>query len=187
MKLTFGLITLAAATSLFGQSTAPKAAAGAGTVEHIKVHAKSLEENKLGDSPDRDVFIYLPPSYKTSRAKRYPVVYLLHGYGLNAERWMPFIGLGPTGNLADKDIAAGTAKEMILVSPDGDNKFNGSMYSNSVVSGFWEDFIADELVSYVDTHYRTIANRDSRGLAGHSMGGYGTVRNAPMFSPACTS
>ena len=171
MKLVLGLFTLSAALVL-AQSNAPKKT-GAGTVEKIKVHGKSLEGNLLGDSPDRDVFVYLPPSYSTARNQRYPVVYLLHGYGLTGERWVPFIGLP---DLADKDIAAGSAKEMILVSPDAFNKYNGSMYSNSVVSGFWEDFITDDLVSYIDSHYRTIANRDSRGLAGHSMGGYGTVR-----------
>jgi enterochelin esterase-like enzyme len=170
MKLTLRIAALAAGLTglLFSQTPAPK-----GMVEHIKVHGKSLEGNLLGDSPDRDVFVYLPPSYQANRNQRYPVVYLLHGYGLTAERWVPFIGLP---ELADKDLAAKTAKEMILVSPDAFNKYNGSMFSNSVVSGFWEDYIADDLVSYIDSHYRTIANRDSRGLAGHSMGGYGTVR-----------
>src|SRR3989454_12573953 len=61
-----------------------------GTVEHIKVHGKSLEGNLEGDSPDRDVFVYLPPSYAANRNQRYPVVYLLHGYGLTGERWMNF-------------------------------------------------------------------------------------------------
>src|SRR5438067_11301630 len=86
-----------------------------GTVEHIKVHGKSLERNLEGDSPDRDVFVYLPPSYGTNSNQRYPVVYLLHGYGLTGERWMT------SGNLAeasDGDIAAATMKEMILVNPD---------------------------------------------------------------------
>src|SRR6185295_16952667 len=90
-----------------------------GTVEHIKVHGKSLEGNLEGDSPDRDVFVYLPPSYATNRNQRYPVVYLLHGYGLTGERWMTFAGLAGT---ADKDIAAGTMKEMILVNPDAFTK-----------------------------------------------------------------
>jgi S-formylglutathione hydrolase FrmB len=67
-------------------------------------------------------------------------------------------------------------KGMILVNPDAYTIYNGSMYSSSVTIGDWESFIADDLVSYVDSHYRTIANRDSRGLGGHSMGGYGTIR-----------
>jgi S-formylglutathione hydrolase len=158
--------------SVFAQASA-NAPAKKGTVEHIKVHGKSLEGNLEGDSPDRDVFIYLPPSYATSKNRRYPVVYLLHGYGLTAERWMPFTKMT---DAADKNIAAGNLKEMILVNPDAFTLYSGSMYSSSPTTGDWETFIAEDLVSYVDSHYRTIPNRMSRGLGGHSMGGYGTIR-----------
>src|SRR5689334_21938866 len=144
-----------------------------GTVEKIKVHGKSLEGNLEGDSPDRDVFVYLPPNYAAKRNQRYPVVYLLHGYGLTGERWMSFANLA---ELSDKDIASGTMKEMILVNPDAHTIYDGSMYSASPTTGDWETFIAEDLVSYVDSHYRTIPDRMSRGLGGHSMGGYGTVR-----------
>lgn len=67
-------------------------------------------------------------------------------------------------------------QEMILVNPDAFTKYSGSMYSSSPTTGDWETYIAEDLVSYVDRHYRTIANRMSRGLGGHSMGGYGTIR-----------
>jgi enterochelin esterase-like enzyme len=144
-----------------------------GAVERIMVHGASLAGNLEGDSPARDVFVYLPPSYATSRNQRYPVVYLLHGYGLTAERWMTFTNLAEA---ADKTIAAGTIKEMILVSPDAFTKHSGSMYSSSPTTGDWETYIAEDLVSYIDGRYRTIANRMSRGLGGHSMGGYGTIR-----------
>jgi len=151
----------------------PASGVAKGTVEKITVHGKSLEGNLEGDSPDRAVFVYLPPSYATNSNQRYPVVYLLHGYGLTAERWMTFTGLAET---ADKDIAAGTMKEMILVNPDAFTKWNGSMYSASATTGDWEAYIAEDLVSYIDSHYRTKADRMSRGLGGHSMGGYGTIR-----------
>jgi enterochelin esterase-like enzyme len=65
---------------------------------------------------------------------------------------------------------------MIIVMPDAHTAYLGSMYSSSPVTGDWETFITHDLVSYVDSHYRTIPNRMSRGLAGHSMGGYGTIR-----------
>jgi S-formylglutathione hydrolase FrmB len=65
---------------------------------------------------------------------------------------------------------------MIVVLPDAHTKYDGSMYSNSPTTGNWEAYVASDLVSYVDSHYRTVATRGSRGLAGHSMGGYGTVR-----------
>jgi enterochelin esterase-like enzyme len=152
------------------QSSAP---AKKGTVEKISVHGAALQGNLEGDSPDRDVFIYLPPSYSSNRNHRYPVVYLLHGASITAERWMTRTNMAAA---ADKDIAAGTMKEMILVIPDAFTKYNGSMYSASITTGDWESYIADDLVAYVDSHYRTIPNRLSRGLGGHSMGGYGTIR-----------
>ena len=146
-----------------------------GTVEKIKVHGKSLESNLEGDSADRDVFVYLPPSYATNPDRRYPVVYFLHGYGVNAERYWNLMTVPAT---ADKNMGDGTVREFILVNPDAYTIYNGSMYSNSPTTGDWEAYITRDLVSYVDTHYRTIADRDSRGLAGHSMGGYGTFRIA---------
>jgi len=143
-----------------------------GKLERITVHAKSLEGNLEGDSADRDVFVYLPPSYTSEPGRRYPVVYTLHGYGLHAEQWVGFANVAGL----EKGLAAGTTKEMILVSPDAFSLHNGSFYSNSRTTGDWETFIAVELVNYVDSHYRTIPDRMSRGLAGHSMGGYGTFR-----------
>lgn len=144
-----------------------------GTMEKIKVHGKSLEGNLEGDSPDRDVFIYLPPSYAKEPNRRYPVVYFLHGYGVNAERYW---NLMTVPEAADRNNASGPPREMILVHPDAFTVYDGSMYSNSLTTGDWEGYIAQDLVNYVDSHYRTIPDRNSRGLAGHSMGGYGTVR-----------
>ena len=163
-----GVLSLAFAAPAMGQSPAQK-----GTIEHIKVRGAALVGNLQGESPERDVFIYLPPGYASNRNQRYPVVYLLHGYSLTAERWMDFTRLG---EVADKDIAAGTMKPMILVSPDGYTKHGGSMWSSSPTIGDWETYIAEDLVGYVDKNYRTLATRESRGLAGHSMGGYGTLR-----------
>ena len=143
-----------------------------GKLEKITVHGKSLEGNLEGDSADRDVFVYLPPSYEKETARRYPVVYTLHGYGLHAQQWVGFANVAGL----EKGLAAGTTKEMILVAPDAFSLHNGSFYSNSRTTGDWETFVAVELVNYIDSHYRTIPNRASRGLAGHSMGGYGTFR-----------
>jgi S-formylglutathione hydrolase len=153
------------------------AAGGPGTVEHIKVHAKSLEGNLEGDSADRSVSVYLPPSYTKDKARRYPVVYFLHGFTDSDDKWY-----GPTKHwinlptVVDKALASTEAKEMIFVTPNAFTRYQGSMYSSSVTTGDWEKFVAEELVAYIDGHYRTIPKRDSRGLAGHSMGGYGTLR-----------
>jgi enterochelin esterase-like enzyme len=152
----------------------PRAGARAGTVEHVTVHGKALEGNLEGDSPDREVTIYLPPSYAADQARRYPVIYLLHGYGGRDDTFTA--RLAKLQESADRLAAAQGFSDPIVVVPNAFTLHKGSMYSNSVTTGDWESFIAQDLVAYVDGHYRTFARRMSRGLAGHSMGGYGALR-----------
>lgn len=147
-----------------------------GTVLRIHVHGKSLEGNLEGDTADPYVSIYLPPSYNKEPHRRYPVLYLLHGYMDEDSNWFGAKHVFVDAPKAiDAALAAGS-REMIIVMPDAHTVYLGSMYSSSPVTGDWETFITRDLVSYMDTHYRTIPNRMSRGLAGHSMGGYGTMR-----------
>jgi len=162
-------------------------------VEHIKIHGVSLEGNLEGDAVDRDVIVFLPPSYAKDKHRRYPVVYALHGYSIGAEQWTHEIHVPQT---IEGAFAQG-AKEMIVVLPDSKTVHNGSMYSSSVTTGDFENFIAHDVVAYIDAHYRTIPERRSRGLVGHSMGGYGATRigmkHADVFgslyimSPCCLS
>ena len=120
------------------------------------------------------MFVYLPPSYARDTRACYPVVVFLHGYTATAEAYVRYLELPQS---ADNAIAAG-AREMIIVLPDAFTAYSGSMYSSSVTTGDWESYIADDLIAYVDSHYRTLARRDSRGLGGHSMGGYGAFKLA---------
>jgi len=163
------------------------------TVEHIKIHGASLEGNLEGEAVDRDVIVFLPPSYNKDKHRRYPVVYALHGYSIGAEQWTHEIHVPQT---IEGAFALG-AKEMIVVLPDSKTAYVGSMYSSSVTTGDFEQFIAHDEVSYIDAHYRTIPDRLSRGLVGHSMGGYGAARigmkhpdvfgSLYIMSPCCMS
>jgi len=169
------LVAALAALSSFGAVV--NAAAPVERLQKAQVPSLALKGNLEGDPAERQVTVYLPPSYAKSPQRRYPVLYLLHGYTDSDDRWF-----GRTGkhfvnvpSAADKAFAAG-AREMIIVMPNAYTRFQGSMYSSSATTGDWETFIAKELVAWMDAHYRTIAKRESRGLAGHSMGGYGTVR-----------
>jgi enterochelin esterase-like enzyme len=175
-------------------AAAPVAAsAKAVIVERIKVHGVALEGNLEGEATERDVVVYLPPGYAADKARRYPVVYALHGYGLTADG---FAGLLQTPRTAESAFAAG-APGMIVVLPDTQTLHNGSMYSSSVTTGDWEGFLTRDLIAYVDAHYRTLPDRRSRGLAGHSMGGYGVARIGMKYpetfgalyimSPCCLS
>ena len=103
------------------------------------VHAKSLERNLYGDSPDRSMLVYLPQSYASSPNRRYPVVYLLHGYGGDERGWTGYAPLKPA---MDTLVRAGIVREMIIVMPNGNNALGGSFYTNSTTTGNWDDFIA---------------------------------------------
>ena len=177
------------------QTIVPNAVPGAKpvAVEHIKVHGTSLEGNLEGEAVDRDVIVFLPPSYEKDNKRSYPVVYALHGYSIGAEQWTHEIHVPQT---VEGAFATGS-QEMIVVLPDSKTIYNGSMYSSSVTTGDFEKFVWHDLVAYIDTHYRTLANRNSRGLVGHSMGGYGASRigmkHSEVFgalyimSPCCLS
>ena len=174
-SMAMAVLLAASSTDLQAASPPPAApivAAKAVTVERIKVHGAALEGNLEGESADRDVVVYLPPGYAANPTRRYPVVYALHGYGLTADG---FAGLLQAPQTVEGAFASGV-RDMIVVLPDTQTLHNGSMYSSSVTIGDWEGFITRDLVAYVDAHYRTLPDRLSRGLAGHSMGGYGVAR-----------
>jgi enterochelin esterase-like enzyme len=163
------------------------------SVEHIKVHSDAMEGNLEGEAVDRDVIVFLPPSYQKDKKRRYPVVYALHGFSIGAEQWSHEIHVPQT---IEGAFAQGS-REMIVVLPDSKTVYGGSMYSSSITTGDFERFVSHDVVAYIDAHYRTIPNRMSRGLAGHSMGGYGAsrigMRHPDVFSslyimsPCCLS
>jgi enterochelin esterase-like enzyme len=167
-----GAATILGAQGRGGRGAAPAATTGA--VEHITVHGKALEGNLEGDSPDREVTVYLPPSYAGDQNRRYPVVYLLHGYGGRDDTFTA--RLASLQQSGDTLAGAQGFSSAIVVTPNAYSLHKGSMYSSSPTTGDWERFIAEDLVAYIDGHYRTLATRMSRGLAGHSMGGYGALR-----------
>src|SRR4051795_7319205 len=111
-------------------------------VEHIKVRGTALEGNLERNSGDRDVLVFLPPSYAKEKSRRYAVVYALHGYSIGAEQWTHEILVPQT---IESAFAQG-AKEMVVVLPDSKTIHNGSMYSSSVTTGDFEEFIAHDLV-----------------------------------------
>ena len=195
--LTTLTITVALAVQLAAQvqTEVPAVIPGAKPVkvEQIKIHGTALEGNLEGDAVDRDVWYFCRRATprKSPGATRSSMPCMVTPSAPSN---------GPSEIHVPQTIEgafAQGAKEMIVVLPDSKTLHNGSMYSSSVTTGDFEQFIAHDLVSYIDAHYRTIPNRLSRGLVGHSMGGYGATRigmkhsdvfgSLYIMSPCCLS
>lgn len=140
-------------------------------------------ENIGGEDPTRRVSIYLPPSYDKS-VKSYPVVYYLHGI---TQRDSSLIANNNIDKLLNTAIVAGKVKPFIFVMSDQYTLYRGSFYTNSSFTGNWSDFTAQDLVKYIDDNYRTLQNRESRGIAGHSMGGHGAIKLGMLFPDVFSS
>lgn len=179
------LLSLALATSCPAQV--------ASEIVDVIVHSPALEHNQAGDPADQKVSIYLPAAYRSEPTRHFATVYFLHGFGDTPVHHVAEI----LQDCLDKLIAKGAIEPMIVVAPNGRNRYFGAFYTNSVVTGNWEDYIVRDVVGYVDAHYRTIRAADSRGIGGHSMGGYGALMlgfkhpdvfsNIYAMSPCCTT
>lgn len=170
------------------------------SIDSFKLDSQALEGNRLGDPSERPMQVILPPGYTTSD-KRYPVVYYLHGYGAGGTSTTPMLdvmgnwwsrmasmfALNPqtaTGDFVaavQEGMQRGEIQEMILVFPNASNKLGGTLYISSAGNGDVETYLTQELVEYVDNHYRTLTRRESRGVAGCSMGGDGTAHLALKY------
>jgi S-formylglutathione hydrolase FrmB len=137
-----------------------------GTVQTVSFFSTSLHTNRW-------MQIYLPEGYNPGDTVRYPVIYFLHGAGHNDT---DYTNLFP---ILDSLIANHSIKPVIVVKPDGSvGPWDGSFYTNSALYGLFEDYIVYDVVSYVDSSFKTLRSRDKRCIMGHSMGGYGSMKLA---------
>ena len=132
-------------------------------------------------SKDMEYSVYLPGDYETSN-RRYPVLYLLHGYTDDETGWTQF---GEAHLIADKVIQSGEAAPMIIVMPDGGVTWYVNSYDGKVK---YEDYFVNEFIPYIDSTYRTRPTKQYRAISGLSMGGYGTLimatKHPELFSSA---
>lgn len=149
-------------------------------VDHL--YSASLE-NPGGEDPTRRVTVYLPPGYGKS-TDRYPVLYYLHGF-----TWSDSLAIAveQMDKVLDKAVATGKIEPVIVVMPNQYTLYRGSWYTNSSFTGKWADFTGIDLVAFIDKKYRTLPNRESRGVAGHSMGGQGAIKMGMLFPKVFSS
>lgn len=153
MKQLLTLLWMALAATCFAQQGIVK--------ESLKVKSATLGK-------DVEYNIYLPADYETS-TRRYPVLYLLHGYTDDETAWTQF---GEANRIADRMLQSGEITPMIIVMPDA----GVSWYVNSADGKvMYEDFFVKELIPHIDATYRSRSSREFRAVAGLSMGGHGSL------------
>jgi enterochelin esterase-like enzyme len=149
------------------------------TAQGILKESLSVKSQILGKEVEYSV--YFPPDYETS-SRRYPVLYLLHGYSDDETGWTQF---GEVKAIADRQISKDEMTSMIIVMPDAGISWYINSYDGKVL---YEDFFVKELIPFIDTNYRTRTDRQYRAVAGLSMGGHGTLilsmKHPDLFSAA---
>ena len=144
-------------------------ASGGRLIEWLPITWETLKENLIGEDGSKVIWVYLPPSYEFTE-KRYPVIYVLHGFNGTSKSLTRKMK-----SAMDRMIFSEEMQEAIAVFVDGSNRFGGSQYLSSPTIGDYETYIRRDLVDWIDRQYRTIPHRDSRGITGFSMGAYGSM------------
>src|SRR5579871_297619 len=147
-------------------------AADDGRVVLREVRGESLSHSLIGTNPVRKLVVYLPVGYESS-TQRYPVIYYLPNPLVKFDE---AFYQNTAREVLDRAITKGEIGKAIFVAVDLATPLGCSWYVDSPVTGNWEAFMVRELVPYVDANFRTLASRDSRGLMGDFMGGYGSIR-----------
>ena len=148
-------------------------------VEQLAVASRVLEDNPLGDPSTRTVAVYLPPGYDDPPNRRYPVVYLLSSHGNTGPSLMNWRPWDVTiKDQIDALLVSGQIGPIIVVMPDMWTRFGGSQYINSAGMGRYEEHLIDEIIPLIDHTYRTLPDRNHRGIMGRSSGGFGAITQA---------
>src|ERR671935_2864469 len=155
----------------------------AGRLDEHEFESDVLEGNALGDPPVRPLWVYVPPGYDDATERRYPSIYLIQGLTGQLDMWRNRSAFRRSPvELMDELFASGEAPPALLVWVDAWTSYGGSQFLDSPAVGRYHTYLCDELVPWVDEHYRTLAAPEHRGIAGKSSGGYGAMVT-PMLRP----
>ena len=154
-----------------------------GALDELVVESDVLRDNPLGDSARRPLYVYRPPEVVSGAAEDVPVVYVIQGFTGQADMWLGRDAFEPTMiERTDALFAGGECPAAIVVFVDAWTSRGGSQFLNSTSTGRYLDYLCDEVVPFVDERYPVAPDRDHRGLAGKSSGGYGAMV-VPMLRP----
>jgi S-formylglutathione hydrolase FrmB len=155
----------------------------AGRLDRNVIDSALLRDNPLGDPHERPLWVYVPPGYDDEPTTRYPAVYVIQGYTGHVAMWANRSPYKQTFiETADAVFAEGRAPGCVVVYVDAWTAYGGSQFVDSVGTGPYHSYLCDEVVPWVDARYRTIADAQSRAIAGKSSGGFGAMIT-PMLRP----
>src|SRR6266536_426664 len=155
----------------------------AGRFDEHAFESELLKDNPLGDPHVRPLWVYVPPGYDDEPDRRYPSVYVIQGLTGQLDMWRNRSAWRRNyPELADQLFASHEVPPCILVWVDCWTSVGGSQFLDSPGTGRYHTYLCDEVVPWVDEHYRTIPERDHRGIQGKSSGGYGAMVT-PMLRP----
>lgn len=149
--------------------------------EHV-FDSQALTGNPLGDSHVRPLYVYTPPGYEDEPDRRYPSVWLIQGMTGQVDMWRNRKAFSPSVPESVDAWFADGHPPAIVVYVDAWTSYGGSQFLDSPGTGRYHTYLCDELVPFVDEHYRTLAGAAHRGIAGKSSGGYGAMVT-PMLRP----
>ena len=154
-----------------------------GRVDELEIESEVLRGNALGDPHVRPLWVYVPPGYDDEPQRRFPCVYVIQGLTGQLDMWRNREAFRPSylENI-DELFGSGEAPPALVAFVDCWTSLGGSQFLNSPATGRYQDFLCDEVVAFVDGRYRTIPDRDHRGIQGKSSGGYGALVT-PMLRP----
>ncbi|MBD0349236.1 MAG: enterochelin esterase [Thermoleophilia bacterium] len=152
----------------------------AGRLDEHVLASEALLGNPLGDPHERPLWVYVPPGYDDEPERRYPSIYVIQGFTGQLDMWRNRVALRRNfPELADELFTSGAAPA-IVVYVDAWTSVGGSQFLDSPGTGRYHTYLCDEVVPWVDAHYRTAAVRERRAIAGKSSGGYGAMVTAML-------
>jgi Putative esterase len=154
----------------------------AGRIDELVIESEALRGNPLGDPHRRPLWVYCPPEYEESE-RRYPSIYVIQGMTGQIDMWRNRSAYRRNfPELLDQLFAGADVHPAIVVFVDCWTSYGGSQFLDSPGTGRYHTYLCDEVVPFVDERYRTLADREHRGIAGKSSGGYGAMVT-PMLRP----
>ena len=154
-----------------------------GRFDELTIVSEALKGNRLGDPYERPLWVYLPPAYDAKTDRRYPTIYVIQGLTGQLDMWRNRTPFRKTNlELIDELFSTAGVPSCLVVLVDCWTSVGGSQFLDSPGTGRYHTFLCDEVVPFVDSHYRTLADAAHRGIAGKSSGGYGAMVT-PMLRP----